>query len=642
MMLWSPSPERVANANITAFMKAAAVYAGQSFSDYAELHRWSISDVAQFWRFYAEYAGFDFENARVLQGSMPYTQWFEGATLNYAEALLHPKNLKDASQAAIISLTETGHERMLSYAGLRQEVLCCIAALQAEGLQAGDRVAAFACNVPETVILFLACASIGVIFSSCSPDFGVDAALARFAQIEPKLLFASGTYFYAGKRCDTGETIEALKQGISSLKKVIQLPYPDISMYPSWISWADWLEEASSFSFAAFPFDYPLYILYSSGTTGLPKAMVHRAGGALLQHHKEHHLHCDIKSGDRVLYYSTCGWMMWNWLVSVLAQAATIVLYEGSPVYPDPSVLWRIAEKHRLTFFGTSARYLHSLQAQSFKPEVNLSSLRTIASTGSPLSSSAFEYVYNNIKQDLHLASISGGTDIVSCFILGVPTEPVYAGCVQAPGLGVDLAVFDEIGRPVRGQAGELVCRQPLPSMPLSFWNDPEYKRYLSSYFSVYPGIWCHGDLVEQTEEGIMVYGRSDATLNPGGVRIGTAEIYRPLEVFPEILEACAVGKKLEADEEIWLFLVLQSPSTLTPALIREIKSVIRTKTSPRHVPKRVFQLSQLPRTRSGKSMELTVAKLVNGQSVPNREVIANPEALEEIMKIVSEDAQEK
>ncbi len=648
--LWSPSPECITQANMTAFMKAASNHTGRVFSSYAELHQWSLEDIAVFWKFYAEYAGFDLDSPKVLQGSMPYTKWFEGARLNYADQLLYPKNLKDSSQAVIISITETGHQKVLSYAELRHEVSCCAVSLKREGIEAGDRIAAFACNIPETVILFLACASIGAVFSSCSPDFGVDAALARFAQIEPKLLFASSVYFYGGKQFDTSETIQKLSQGISSLKKVIQLPYPGETSNSLWVAWEAWLESplkgqpqgiAPTLNFPPtthhpppttyFPFDHPLYILYSSGTTGLPKAIVHRAGGALLQHHKEQHLHCDIKAGDVVLYFSTCGWMMWNWLVSVLAQAATIVLYEGSPTYPDAAVLWKLAEKYKLTFFGTSARYLHSLQSQQFKPDVDLSKLRTIASTGSPLSPSAFEYVYQNIKTYVHLASISGGTDIVSCFMLGLPIESVYAGCVQAAGLGVDLAVFDESGSSVKNQAGELVCRQPLPSMPLKFWNDPDYKLYLASYFEVYPEVWRHGDLIEQTAYGIIVYGRSDATLNPGGVRIGTAEIYRPLEVFPEILEVCAVGKKLEADEEIWLFVVLQQEFSLTPELVKRIKTEIRTKASPRHVPKHIFQVSQLPRTRSGKSMEIAVAKLVNNQVVPNREVMANPESLEEI-----------
>jgi acetoacetyl-CoA synthetase len=639
--LWTPLPEHLAQTNLAAFMKAVSLHIGRDISSYAELHAWSVKDIAEFWSFYAEYVGFDVGDARVLQNPMPYTQWFEGANLNYAQQLLYPKQLEDEGQAAIIAITETGFERTITYTELRQEVARCALALKRDGIQAGDRVAAFACNIPETAILLLACASVGAVFSSCSPDFGVDAALARFSQIEPKLLFASDVYYYGGKRFDTSLTLMQLSERISSLEKVIVLPYPgkeNLPTIPIWLNWEEWLP-ASCFllpAFSLFPFDHPLYILYSSGTTGLPKAMIHRAGGALFQHHKEHHLHCDIKPGDVVLYFSTCGWMMWNWLVSVLAQAATVVLYEGSPVQPDLQVLWQLVEKYHITFLGTSARYLHTLQAQNFSAEsIDLSSLRTIASTGSSLSSSAFEYVYKNIKSDVHLASISGGTDIVSCFMLGVPTESVYAGCVQAAGLGVDLAVFDEAGQAVKNQAGELVCRQPLPSMPLQFWNDRRYERYKASYFEVYPRVWRHGDLIEQTDYGIIVYGRSDATLNPGGVRIGTAEIYRPLERFPEIIEACAVAKKTQTDEDIWLFVVLSEGRILNPELIKVIKNEIRQKASPRHVPKNIFQAPQLPRTRSGKSMEIAVSKLVNAQPIPNREVMANPEALDEILQVV-------
>jgi acetoacetyl-CoA synthetase len=642
-LLWTPSQERVKEANLTTFMNAVLGQLGIDISSYADLHAWSVKDIAAFWSFYADYAGFKFGDVPTLQGAMPYTIWFEGATLNYAEQLLYPKHLKSDEQTAIISVTETGFERKLSYKQLREEVAHCVGALKAEGIEAGDRVAAFACNVPETVILFLACASIGAIFSSCSPDFGFEAAFARFSQIKPKLLFASPLYHYGAKKFDTLATVGLLEEKITSLQKVVILPPPpnetiSYAVLKKAEHWRNWLElRRVANDFKPLPFDHPLYILYSSGTTGLPKAMVHRAGGALLQHHKEHHLHCDIKPGDVVLYFSTCGWMMWNWLVSVLAQAATIVLYEGSPAQPNSNILWSLAEKHRITFFGTSARYLHTLQSQNFSTKgLDLSSLRTIASTGSPLSPSAFEYVYQNLKADVHLASISGGTDIVSCFMLGVPTESVYDGYVQGAGLGVDLAVFDETGNAVKNQAGELVCRQPLPSMPLKFWNDEDFQKYKAAYFEVYPGVWRHGDLIEQTEHGLLVYGRSDATLNPGGVRIGTAEIYRPLEPLTDIIEACAVGKKLADDEEIWLFVVLQEGITLTPELSNTIKTEIRQKASPRHVPKNIFQVSQLPRTRSGKSMEIAVSKLINGQQVSNREVMANPEVLEEITSVIS------
>jgi acetoacetyl-CoA synthetase len=407
------------------------------------------------------------------------------------------------------------------------------------------------------------------------------------------------------------------------------------SDFPRWDDWLDdWLDDEGTPSFTPLPFDHPLYILYSSGTTGLPKAIVHRAGGALLNHHKEQRLHADIRAGDRVMYYTTCGWMMWNWLVSALAQGATLVLYEGSPSYPTLEVLWLLADRLGVSHFGTSARFIHSCRAAGLRPKDHyaFSRLRCVLSTGSPLSPAGFAWVYGAVKDDVHLASISGGTDIVGCFALGDPTAPVYAGQIQVPGLGVALAAFDEDGKPVFDTPGELVCLEPLPSMPLRFWNDPDGRRYRSAYFGDYPGVWRHGDLIEiKTGQGVVIYGRSDATLNPGGVRIGTAEIYRPLEALPEVTEALAVGKREEEGESIWLFVVLQEGLELDKDLEKRIKQTIREGASPRHVPRRIYQVSGLPRTRSGKLVEIAVSRLVNGQSVPNREVMANPEALDEI-----------
>lgn len=646
--LWTPSRERLESSNLYAFKKAVSRHLGRELESYADLHAWSVADLAEFWSFYVEDAGLDFGGSveKVLSDDpMPFTRWFEGATLNYAQQLLFPKTLKSPDQPALIAVTETGVERVLSYAELRAEVGRCAAALKREGVGVGDRVAAFATNTPETVVLLLACASLGAIFSSCSPDFGLDAAASRFGQIEPKLLFASPFYYYGGKRFETLETVQKLAGGIGSVERVVLLPYPGEPPQPplkggvSFAMWQDWLEPPTEPTFELLPFDHPLYILFSSGTTGLPKAMVHRAGGALLKHHSEQRLHCDIKPGDRVFYFSTCGWMMWNWLVAALAQGAAVVQYEGSPGYPDLGALWRMAEKHGVTFFGTSARYLQTLQGAGVEPQTlaDLSALRTVASTGSPLAPSGFEYVYDKIKEDVHLASISGGTDIVGCFMLGVPVELVYVGQIQGPALGVDLVALSETGESVVGEPGELVCRQPLPSMPLKFWNDPDFTRYLSAYFEKYPGLWRHGDLIEMTPQGgVVVYGRSDATLNPGGVRIGTAELYRPLEDIPEILEACAVGKRENGDEVIWLFVVLKDGTQLDNALRDRIRSHIREKASPRHLPRRVFQVSQLPRTRSGKTVEMAVSSLVNGSLVSNREVMANPEALDEIADLVS------
>lgn len=644
-LLWTPSDTRIAQANITGFTRSVEATLGHALPDYRALHAWSVAEPSAFWRFYAEYAPLPLTTPpqRIMDGPMPQTRWFAGATLNYAQALLYPPALTDPEQPALIAVDESGAERRLSYRALREAVARCVVALERSGITEGDRVAAFIGNVPEAVILLLACAAKGVIFSSCSPDFGVDAARARFAQIAPKLLLATTGYRYQGKVYDTMDTVRQLKTAIPSLATLVLLPHDELDSSGR-LTWETWLpDEAPELTFAALPFDHPLYILYSSGTTGLPKAIVHRAGGVLLSHHKEHHLHCDVKPGDVVLYYTTCGWMMWNWLVSALAQAATLVLYEGSPGYPDLGALWRLAERLGITLFGTSARFIHSCQAAGLVPKelADLAALKTITSTGSPLSESGFRWVYQAVKEDVHLASISGGTDIVSCFMLGNPTLPVYAGEIQCAGLGVDLAAYDEAGQPVVGQPGELVCRQPLPSMPLGFWNDPDGSRLRQAYFEHYPGVWRHGDLIEITPRGgVIVYGRSDATLNPGGVRIGTAEIYRPLEPLPEVLEALAVGKKLEHDEEIWLFVVLAAGIALDQALTDRIKAAIRHGASPRHVPKRIFQVSQLPRTRSGKAMELAVSRLINGQVIANREAIANPEALDEILQAVRSEGQ--
>jgi acetoacetyl-CoA synthetase len=623
-----------------AFQQAVAERFGREFPDYLALHRWSVESTETFWQVYAEWARIPFASPAVRVKSdepMPLTKWFEGATLNYAEALLYPTEAVSPERTAIIAVDERGVERRLSYRALREEVARCAAALRRDGVGEGDRVAALTANIPEAVVLLLACASLGAVFSSCSPDFGFEAAYARFGQIAPKLLFASPGYIYNAKRFEILDTAKRLAREIESYPNLVLLPDPEAADVGG-LHWEVWLERETAFSATPLPFDHPLYILYSSGTTGLPKAMVHRAGGVLLAHHREHRLHGDIRPGDVVMYFTTCGWMMWNWLVSVLAQGATIVLYEGSPSHPTLARLWQLAAELGVTHFGTSARFIHSCKAADISlGALDLTALRTIFSTGSPLSPAGFAWVYERVKADVHLASISGGTDIVSCFMGGVPTLPVYAGQIQGPGLGVDLAVFDETGKPVEQGPGELVCLQPLPSMPLGFWNDPDFTRYREAYFSVYPGVWRHGDLIEVTPQGgIVVYGRSDATLNPGGVRIGTAEIYRPLEHLPEVVEALAVGKRQDGDEEIWLFVVLAAGVALDEALIGRIKQAIREGASPRHVPKRVFQVSQLPRTRSGKATEIAVAKLVNGQAVPNREVMANPEALDEIARAIA------
>ena len=633
--LWTPSERRVAEAAMTEFRQVAERHTGQTFSDYEALHAWSAENPADFWALYASYAGFDLAAQRVMSDdSMPYTKWFEGAALNYAQALLYPAELKGEDELAIVAANERGNERRLTYAELRREVARCAAALKRTGVQQGDRVAASVSNAPEAVILLLACASLGAVFSSCSPDFGADAAADRFGQIKPKLLVASGGYHYNGKFYSTLKTVQTLSKRIDSLLEVVVIPSDE--GHGNFTSWEDWLrDEDAELTFTPLPFDHPLYILYSSGTTGLPKAIVHRAGGALLSHHKEHRLHADIKPGDTVFYFTTCGWMMWNWLVSALAQGATIVLYDGSPSQPSLEVTWKLAEKLGMTYFGTSARFIHSCKDFGVVPKeiADLSALKSISSTGSPLSPAGFRWVYEAVKEDVHLASISGGTDIVSCFMLGNPVQSVYEGTIQSPGMGVALAAYDDTGQRVKGEPGELVCEKPLPSMPLSFWNDPDFERYKGAYLDFYPGVWRHGDLIEMTKEGIVVYGRSDATLNPGGVRIGTAEVYRPLQSLSEVMESLAVGKKEDGDEVIWLFVVLREGVTLDEDLTKRIKAAIRQDSSPRHTPKRVFQVSQLPRTRSGKLVEVAVSRLVNGHDVPNRQSMENPEALEDISR---------
>jgi acetoacetyl-CoA synthetase len=625
---------------------------GARCSDYDELHDWSVRDVDAFWASYVDWADVALEGdwSRVTSpGPLWETRWFEGARLNLAQALLSGAALAPAGAEAVVAVDEAGRREALDWATLRAEVARTQAALERDGVRAGDRVAAFASNRPEALVLFLACASLGAVFTSCSPDFGVEAARERFAQVAPTLLAASPSYRYGGRRYDVADAAAALAASLPGLRRLVWLPGADggddlagrpprrvagVAMV-GWRRWRDAVRADDAPRFPALPFDHPLAVLYSSGTTGAPKAIVHRAGGVLLTHHKEHRLHCDVRPGDRVLYFTTLGWMMWNWLASALAQGATLVLFEGSPVSPDPLVLWRLAERERLTFFGTGARYLHALAAADVRPgaALDLAPLRTVASTGSPLTAPGFAYVYEHVKADVHLASISGGTDIVGCFALGVPTLSVHDGQLQRPGLGVDLAVFDDDGRALPpGQQGELVCRSALPSMPLAFWGDPDGERYRAAYFERFPGVWHHGDLVERTPQGgVVVHGRSDATLNPGGVRIGTAELYRPLEAFPEIVEACAVGKRSGDDEEVWLLLVLREGVTLDDPLIARVRARIRSAASPRHVPARVVQVPALPQTRSGKPMELAVRQLVNGEAVTNRAVMIDPGVLDAI-----------
>ena len=633
--LWRPDPAALTTTAMARFHRAAQAHTGHHFPDYPALHRWSVEHSADFWSFYADFAGIRFTNPPIqVKGPdrMPGTQWFRGATLNYAQHLLRRRDNK----LALVYRTESGHTRRLTYAQLRTQVGLCANALRHLGIQPGDRVAGYLVNGPETVIAFLACASIGAIWSACSPDFGPAAARDRLGQIEPRLLIGSDRYTYNGRRFDCLPIIRTLSSEIQSIRHVVVVPFgesPTAELPQDWLDWDSLLNLATSHNpeFAPLPFDHPLYILYSSGTTGAPKCMVHGAGGSLIQHRKEHQLHTDLRSDDTIVYFTTCGWMMWNWLVSALATGCTLVLYEGSLNHPDLSTAWRLAEDLEVTVFGTSASFVEACMRDGIQPRelADLSAVRTLLSTGSPLSPDAFRWVYANVSENLHLASIAGGTDLVSCFVLGNPLLPVYAGEIQCAGLGMDVAAFDEHGKPVQGQQGELVCRRPFPSMPVRFWNDPDGRRYRAAYFETYTGVWRHGDLIEITPRGgIVMLGRSDATLNPGGVRIGTAEIYRPLEAIPQVVAGLATTVRREGRDEIVLFVVLRPEHQLDEALRTEIQRAIRTSASPRHVPRRILAVPDLPRTRNGKLAELTVARILQGDSVTNRESLANPECL--------------
>jgi len=569
-------------------------------------------------------------------GAMPGARFFPSARLNFAENLLRYRD----GQPALVFRNERGARSELSYEELNDEVARIAAGLQDAGVVAGDRVAAFMPNIPETVIAMLAAASLGAIWSSCSPDFGLSAVVDRFGQISPKVLFAADGYFYGGKTLYSLPLVADLAQRLPSLRALVLVSYASPKAALERIAgsaakvahWQAFGSTCGALEFLEYPFDQPLYILYSSGTTGKPKCIVHGAGGTLLQHQKEHLLHTDVRREDRLFYFTTCGWMMWNWLVSALATGTTLVLYDGSPFHPDPGVLWRMAQEERLSIFGTSAKYLASLEKSGFVPAraLELPALRTILSTGSPLLPEGFDFVYRDVKTDVQLSSISGGTDIVSCFALGCPTRPVYRGEIQCRGLGMRVEVFDGAGRSIRGERGELVCTAPFPSMPLGFWGDADGSRYRAAYFERFPGVWHHADYAELTaHDGLIIYGRSDAVLNPGGVRIGTAEIYTAVEGLAEIAEALAVGQDWQGDVRIVLFVRLQKDYALDAALDKKIRTTIRERTTPRHVPAKIIAVPDLPRTLSGKLTELAVRNVIHGRRVDNRDALANPEALE-------------
>ena len=635
--LWRPSPERRKNANLARFMAGIRAHRGLDIADYGMLRRWALAEPEGFWRTLWDFAGIvgDGPGERVLldRDRMPGARWFPDARLNYAENLLRRRDDADA----LVFRGEERVRRRLSFAALHDRVSRMARALAARGVRPGDRVAGYLPNMPETIVAMLATASLGAVWSSCSPDFGVRGVLDRFGQIAPKVLIAADGYLYGGKAFDRLPLLREILTGLPGVGHTIVVPYLDDRPLLDGIRGAARYDDALAeqpggpIAFARLPFDHPLLILFSSGTTGAPKCIVHGAGGTLLQHIKEHLLHTDIKRDDRVFYFTTCGWMMWNWLVTALASEATLLLYDGAPFHPDGTALFDYAEAEGMTLFGTSAKYLDAAAKAGLAPKRthDLGALRTLTSTGSPLAPEGFDYVYDAIKADLHLASISGGTDIVSCFALGDPTGPVWRGELQARGLGMAVEVFDDAGGPLYGAPGELVCTAPFPSMPVAFWNDPDGRKYRDAYFGRFPGVWCHGDWVTLTEhDGLIVHGRSDAVLNPGGVRIGTAEIYRQVERCDPVLEALCVGHEWQGDQRIVLFVRLRDGSALDEALIREIKSRVRRECTPRHVPAKVIQVADIPRTRSGKITELAVRDVIHGRPVKNREALANPDAL--------------
>jgi len=636
--LWTPEPDDLQRAPITEFLRQARRRSGEAIDDFDALHAWSIADPAAFWNLLWDHSGVIGEKGdRILIDGdrMPGASFFPDARLNFAENLLRETGGGDA----LVFRGEDKVARTMSFDDLRGLVSRLQQAMRAAGLKRGDRVAAIMPNMPESIAAMLATASLGAIWSSCSPDFGEPGVLDRFGQIAPKLLLACDGYWYNGKKIEIAGKLKAIAKKLPSAENVVIVPYLGqagivAADVPRAVSLDAFIEPfaAAELVFEQLPFSHPLYILFSSGTTGVPKCIVHGAGGTLLQHLKEHQLHCGLRAGDKLFYFTTCGWMMWNWLATGLASGATLLLYDGSPFYPDGNVLFDFAQAEGMTVFGTSAKFIDAVRKAGLRPRDShdLAALRMITSTGSPLAPENFEFVYDAIKPDVHLASISGGTDIVACFVLGVPGKPVWKGEIQGPGLGMAVDVWDDAGHPLRRNKGELVCTRPFPSMPVRFWNDPDGGKYHSAYFDRFKDVWCHGDFAEWTEHGgMIIHGRSDATLNPGGVRIGTAEIYNQVEQMPEVLEALAIGQDWDNDVRIVLFVRLADGARLTEDLQKAIRACIRAGSSSRHVPARIVAVADIPRTKSGKITELAVRDIVHGREVKNREALANPEALE-------------
>jgi len=687
-ILWKPDPELIKKSQMRQYMEFVNAYSGTKFKTYDELWRWSVENIRAFWGTFWHYSGIkysdDFKEVVDDPKKMPGAKWFPGARLNFAENLLQRRD----DHPAIIFRGENGYTRIFSFRELYEETHRVAEGLKRLGVVKGDRIGAFMPNIPETVIAMLATASLGAIWSSTSPDFGIKGVLDRFSQIEPKVIFSVDGYLYNGKHFDSQEKLRGILGELPTIEHVVMVDFtgkPDLESIPNALSWESLaLPVEGEMNFVQLPFDHPLYIMYSSGTTGLPKSIVHSAGGTLIQHLKELKLHCDVRPDDIVFYFTTCGWMMWNWFVSSLALGATIVCFDGNPFYPGPDALIKMADELKITLFGTSAKYIASLQQAGVAPKnisatpvvetqniaetpvvetqnisatpvvetqnisatpvvetqniasLQYDSLRTITSTGSPLSDESFDYIYNEWKTDVQLSSISGGTDIISCFMLGCPILPVYRGEIQCRGLGMDVDCFDDNGNPVIDRQGELVCKSPFPSMPIYFWNDPDGKKYHSAYFENFPGIWCHGDyMVLSPHGGITMLGRSDATLNPGGVRIGTAEIYRVVENMEEIEDSVVVGQQFEGDERVVLFVKMKTGFELSEDLLKKIRANIRQQCSPRHVPAVILTTPDVPYTINGKKVEVAIKKLIHGQEVKNQDALRNPECLEYFKLVV-------
>jgi len=636
--MWKPSDERIKNTNMYKYASFVNERFNNNFNDYGQLYQWSIDNLSDFWGSVWDFLDLKYskkyDDVLIDGDKMPGAKWFSGAKLNFAENLLRFRD----DHTAIMSRGEDGKTIKITYKELYDRVARLAKSMRGMGVTKGDRVAGFMPNIPESIIAMLAATSIGALWSSCSPDFGIKGVLDRFGQIKPKLLFTANGYSYNGKKFDSLERISNILKELPSVQKVVVVPYteekPNISNVPNGVLYDDFAskEDGLKIEFEKLPFEHPLYIMYSSGTTGLPKCLVQSAGGILINQLKELKLHTDLKREDNIFYFTTCGWMMWNWLVCSLALGPTVMLFDGSPFYPNAGAMFKYASEEKMTIFGTSAKYIASVEADGLKPakEFDLSGLKAMLSTGSPLVPESFDFVYRDIKQDICLSSISGGTDLNGCFALGNPIGPVYRGELQCRGLGMKVEAFNESGKPILEKEGELVCTAPFPSMPIYFWQDEDGKKYHKAYFDTYPNVWRHGDYITITKHGgVIMLGRSDATLNPGGVRIGTADIYQLVETIDEVKDSLVIGQKWKDDERIILFVKLNDGNELSEDLKQKIKKTIRSSTSPRHVPAKIIKIDDIPYTINMKKVELAVKNIIHGKPVLNKDALANPSSLD-------------